>query len=87
MASTLPIERPSLTTKLEDRYAAAPSLANVGGGSAKDVGTNRAVTSNPLTQSTQKNFTIRQPIQTTTFTSSALDYAKKLGADTRKYRG
>ena len=39
-----PIDRKSLTTSLLDRYNNAASIANVGGGSEKDVGTSRAAT-------------------------------------------
>jgi hypothetical protein len=41
MAKLNPIERTSLTTSLLDRYNKSPSIANVGGGSAKDAGTRK----------------------------------------------
>lgn len=82
------VERKSLTNGgLEGIYKAAPSIANVGGGSAKDAGTEKADVKNPGVQGIQKGFTIRQPVQSTQFTDTSLNYAEKLGADTRKYKG
>ncbi len=85
MASTTPIVRNSLTQPLLDRYNTAPSVANVGGGSAKDVGTDRATVDTPR-PAIRKGFTVRQPLQTTLFSDSSLDYAKALGVDGKKYR-
>ena len=86
-ASTTPIARPSLTEPLLARYAAATSIANVGGGSAKDVGTAKADVRNPNVQAIQSGFTEHQPVQVTQFTPTALDYASTIGVDTTKYKG
>lgn len=85
--SVTPIARPSLTEPLLERYKAAPSIANVGGGSAKDCGTSGADVMFPGDQSIQTGFVERQPIQVTEFTAASLNYAKTLGVDTTKYKG
>ena len=86
-ASTTPIVRQSLNQSLLDRYNSAPSIANVGGGSAKDAGTDKADVVNPTVQSIQKGFVERQPLQVTEFTDASLAYANKLGVSTVKYKG
>lgn len=86
MASTTPIVRNSLNQPLLDRYNSAPSIANVGGGSAKDVGTERATVDNPR-QGIRKGFDVRQPLQTTLFSDNSLNYADQIGVDRKKYRG
>lgn len=86
------VERHSLTDGgLKGIYERYQSLANVGGGSAKDVGTDRASTDaingGPASQAAtrdwaQKDFKIKQGLQQTQFTgdltgnSGGLGYAK-----------
>lgn len=86
---TAPIDRHSLTDGgLQGIYERYQDLANVGGGNAKDVGTDRAVTDaingGPPTQAgvrdwAQKDFRIKQGVLQTQFTgdskSGGLGYA------------
>ena len=95
MPSTNKTPRPSLTDGgLEGLYNSAPSIANVGGGSAKDAGTSKtqvnAINGGPTGTSgdaAQKGFVIKPSLQVTQFTDKGLDYAKTLGVDTTKYKG
>ncbi len=83
-ASTTPIVRNSLTDSLLKRYESSPSIANVGGGSAKDVGTDRAAV-NAVDQSNQysKQFQIKNGAG---FTSAAENYSSNvLKVPTTKY--
>ena len=90
------VERHSLTDGgLKGIYERYQSLANVGGGSAKDVGTGRAATDaingGPASQAStrdwaQKDFKIKQGLQETQFTTSGLNYATNtLKLDTTRY--
>jgi hypothetical protein len=88
------VERHSLTDGgLEGIYKNATNIANVGGGSAKDVGTNRSdvINGGPASQAAtrdwaQKNFKIKQGLQQTQFTQGGLGYSTNtLGLDTTKY--
>jgi len=84
-ASTTPTVRTSITEPLLARYAAASSIANVGGGSAKDVGTAKTAVVTPDDQRIQAGFTEFQPIQVTQFTEASLNYAQTLGVNTTRY--
>ena len=82
--STTPIVRNSLTDTLLKRYESSPSIANVGGGSAKDVGTSRASV-NAVDQSNQysKQFQVKNPAG---FTAAAEGYSTNvLKVPTVKY--
>ena len=90
------VERHSLTDGgLLGIYTTYQDLANVGGGSAKDVGTDRAVTDaingGPASQAAtrdwaQKDFKIKQPVKITQFTEGGLNYATNtLKLDTTRY--
>ena len=80
-----PIDRHSLSDGgLQGIYDRYQDLANVGGGSAKDVGTDKASTDaingGPATQASirdwaQKDFKIKQPLLQTQFTDNGLNYA------------
>jgi hypothetical protein len=95
MPSTNKTARPSLTDGgLEGLYKAAPSIANVGGGSAKDAGTSKtqvnAINGGPAGTTgdvAQKGFVIKQAVQVTQFTDKGLNYGNTLGVDTTKYKG
>jgi hypothetical protein len=90
------VERHSLTDGgLEGIYSRYQDLANVGGGSAKDVGTDRASTDaingGPASQAAtrdwaQKDFKIKQPVRVTQFTDGGLNYSTNtLKLDNTKY--
>lgn len=83
--TTTPIVRTSLTEPLLARYNAVKDLADVGGGSAKDVGTAKADVVTPSDQTIQAGFTEFQKLQVTEFTSNALNYAATLGLKTTPY--
>jgi hypothetical protein len=85
MPKLTPIVRTSLTEPLLTRYNKTPSVANVGGGSAKDAGTSRDAVKFPGTQAIQSDFTVRQPAQVTEFQPAALNHAKTIGVDTTPY--
>jgi hypothetical protein len=79
---------------LEGLYNSAKSIADVGGGSAKDAGTAatqvNAINGGPPGTSgdmAQKDFVVKQPMQVTQFTDKGLNYATTLGVDTTKYKG
>lgn len=83
-SATTPIARPSLTEPLVDRYNKSVNLANVGGGSAKDVGTSRAQT-NAVdgAQLFSNQFQVKQPAG---FTAAAEKYSTDvLKVPTTKY--
>ena len=68
-----PIERKSLNVSLEERYKQANDLANVGGGSAKDVGTSRAATNVvDVPNKFSKQFQVKNPVG---FTTAAEKYS------------
>ena len=88
------VERHSLTDGgLLGIYETYQDLANVGGGSAKDVGTNKAATdvinNTAVGQGrewAQKQFTLFAAKGITTFTENGLQYASNtLKLDTTKY--
>lgn len=90
------VERHSLTDGgLIGIYNEYNNLANVGGGSAKDVGTDRAssdaINGSPASQAAtrdwaQKDFKIKQGMLQTQFTDNGLNYATNtLKIDTRPY--
>ena len=85
MPKLTPIVRTSLTEPLLARYNKAPSIANVGGGSAKDTGTQKDAVMFPGTQAIQTDFTVKQPLQVTEFQPSALNYAQTIGVDATPY--
>ena len=77
------IQRTSLTTNLEARYAQSPDLANVGGGSAKDAGSPKFKATDFVDngavgqgrESVQKEFTVNAIKGTTNFTETGLQYS------------
>jgi hypothetical protein len=94
------VERHSLTNGgLEGIYKEYKDLANVGGGNAKDVGTDKAatnaingtanspigITGAVINDIAQKNFKIKQPIKITQFTDAGLNYIDTKGINTTKY--
>jgi hypothetical protein len=95
-----PIDRHSLTDGgLEGIYNRYQDLANVGGGSAKDVGLDNTatnaingtangpigITGAVINDIAQKNFKIKQPIKITQFTNAGLNYIDTKGINTTKY--
>ena len=87
-----PIQRPSLTTSLSDRYAKQP-VANVGNGPAQSAGTADspgqpgATNMIDVPNSIQKDFQPHQPSQVTMYTDTSLNYAQTLGVNNTKYKG
>lgn len=77
------IQRTSLTTNLEARYNQTADLANVGNGSAKDVGTPGFKATDFINNGAvgqgrewaQKQFTANQQKGVTSFTNNALQYS------------
>ena len=71
MPQLTPIQRTSLTTSIEERYNQSPSIANVGGGNAKDVG---KIGTNAMDQSYifSNQFIAKNPVG---FTKTAEDYS------------
>jgi hypothetical protein len=77
------IQRTSLTTNLEARYAQSPDLANVGGGSAKDAGSPKFKATDLINNTAagqgrewaQKEFTVNAIKGTTDFTENGLQYS------------
>lgn len=86
MASTTPINRESISTSLLDRYNTTTSIANVGGGSAKDAGTSRAQTNFvDIPQKFSNQFRAKNPVG---FTTAAEQYSTQvLKVPTNKYKG
>jgi len=86
MAKLNPIERTSLTTSLLDRYNKSPSIANVGGGSAKDAGSART----DFISSGDKDFQTKVQVASDA-SSNALSNFNKNQTDsnvpTTKYKG